>query len=199
MHRLFYSSASPYARKARVLVEESGLGNLFQMVAIAPFERPKELLAHNPLSKIPTLVCEDSLVIYDSPVIIEFIDGLSAQPILPAGGRRRWEALRRQALADGIMDAGVSMLLEGRRPASEQSPQWIERQGQTIWRSLAAVEQEITHLDDAAGLAQIAFGCALGWLDFRLPTLAWQKACPHLADWNKAFQQRPSMMNTRPS
>lgn len=199
MLTLFFAPPSPYARKVRVLIEEKGLEGRVRFEQRAPFDKPADLIAVNPLSKVPSLVTDDGLVVYDSPAICEYLDGLAAPRLIPGEGRARWEALRRQALADGILDAGVSVILEGRRPESERSPAWVARQLDVIDRSLSAFESEIAVFTHELTIAHIALGCTLGWLDFRMPTRNWRASNPRLAEWERTFAARPSMMATRPS
>jgi glutathione S-transferase len=198
MRKLFFAAPSPYARKIRIIIAEKGLEAEIEMVARAPFEKPADLVALNPLSKIPTLVAEDGLVLFDSPVIAEYLDGISSPRLIPAEGRARWDSLRRQALADGMLDAGVSVLLEGRRPEGERSPGWVQRQTDAITRSLDAFEVEIGAFGEALTIGHVALGCALGWLDFRLPQYDWPNSHPRLAGWYSRFSQRPSMLSTMP-
>ena len=198
MLKLFFAAPSPYARKVRVLIAEKDLTTRVEMVARAPFEKPADLLALNPLSKIPTLVAGDGQVIFDSPVIIEYLDGLGTPELIPAEGRVRWDALRRQALADGILDAGVSILLEGRRPEGERSSGWVQRQTEVIVRALDACEGEIGSFGEELTIGHVAVGCALGWLDFRMPTHDWRGTRPKLSAWFGQFERRPSMIATKP-
>ena len=199
MPKLYFAPPSPYARKVRVLIAEKGIEAKIEMIARAPFDKPADLVALNPLSKVPTLVTDDGQVLYDSPVIAEYLDMLSNPRLVPAEGRARWDALRRQALADGVLDAGVSILLEGRRPEAERSPGWVQRQTEVIVRSLDAFEAEIGSFGDTQTVGHIALGCALGWLDFRIPTHDWRSGRSGLAAWNEKFQMRPSMQATKPS
>jgi glutathione S-transferase len=198
MPKLYFAPPSPYARKIRVLVAEKGLSAKVEMIARAPFEKPADLVALNPLSKVPTLVTDDGQVLYDSPVIADYLDTLAVPRLIPIDGRSRWDALRQQALADGILDAGVSVLLEGRRPEGERSPSWVARQTDAIDRSLDACEAEVGSLAATPTIAHIALGCALGWLDFRMPSHDWRGSRPKLARWFAVFSERPSMMATKP-
>src|SRR5690349_17625172 len=102
--QLIFAPPSPYSRKVRVMIAEKGLQQRFEFVQRAPFDKPADLLAKNPLSKVPTLVTDSGEILFDSPVICEFIDGLASPRLIPPGGPPRWEALRRQALADGVLD-----------------------------------------------------------------------------------------------
>ncbi|WP_316224691.1 MULTISPECIES: glutathione S-transferase N-terminal domain-containing protein [unclassified Bradyrhizobium] len=191
MHTLYYAATSPYSRKIRVLVAEKGLSCAVELVLCAPFDRPADLVALNPLSKVPTLVTDDSQVLIDSPVIAEYLDRLAAPRLIPSEGRSRWDALRRQALADGIIDAGVSML-------GEHPRDWMERKTAVIIRALDAFEAEIDTFEESMTIGHIALGCALGRLDFRMAALDWRAGRTKLARWNEDFQARPSMQATRP-
>lgn len=198
MLKLFFASPSPYARKVRVLIAEKGPTPSIEMIVRAPFEKPADLVALNPLSKIPTLVTDDGQILFDSPVIAEYLDGLGVPKLIPAVGRARWDALRRQALADGILDAGVSILLEGRRPEGERSSGWVQRQTEVIVRALDTCEGEIGSFGEVLTIGHVAVGCALGWLDFRMPTHDWRGMRPKLSAWFGQFERRPSMIATKP-
>jgi glutathione S-transferase len=199
MLKLFYSSVSPYARKVRVLVSEKGLESRIALQSCLPFEKPADLVALNPLSKVPCLVLEDGSALYDSPFICEYLDQLSAPELLPPSGRARWLTLGRQALADGILDAGVSIRLEGQRPETERSPAWITGQTEVMDRTLSSFEGAIASFGETLTMAHIALGCALGWLDFRMPTYDWRKGRPQLAHWFSQISARPSMIATKPA
>jgi glutathione S-transferase len=198
MPKLYFAPPSPYARKIRVLIAEKGIGAKVELIARAPFDKPADLVALNPLSKVPTLPTDDGQVLYDSPVIADYLDTLAGARLIPIGSRSRWDALRQQALADGILDAGVSVLLEGRRPEGERSPGWIARQIDVIGRSLDAFEAEIGLLAATPTIGHIACGCALGWLDFRMPSHDWRGLHPQLALWFALFSGLPSMIATKP-
>lgn len=195
---LFFTTASPYARKARVVLAEKGLAEAVQMQACMPFERPADLVAANPLSKVPTLVLEDGTVLFDSPVICEYLDALASPRLIPESGPARWQALRRQAQADGLLDAGVLIRLEGLRPDAERSPGWVEQQWQTATRTLDAFEAEAADFGAAFGIGEITLACALAWLDFRMPERDWRDGRPALTAWERAVAARPSMAATRP-
>jgi glutathione S-transferase len=199
MLKLFYSSVSPYARKVRVLVSERGIESRITLQSCLPFAKPADLVALNPLSKVPCLVLEDGSALYDSPFICEYLDQLSAPELVPPSGRARWLTLGRQALADGILDAGISIRLEGQRPETERSPAWIAGQTEVMDRSLNAFEAAIASFGESITMAHIALGCALGWLDFRMPTYDWRKGRPQLAHWFSQISARPSMIATKPA
>lgn len=195
--RLFYSATSPYSRKVRVVMAEKGLADRIEPALCNPFEDVAELIPANPLCKVPALELDDGVVLYDSPVICEYLDSLdgpdNAARLIPAEGPDRWAVLRRQALADGILDAAFNTVVELRRPEAEQSQHWLGRWRGAIERGLDVVETEIGSLPADMTLAHIAIGCALGYLDFRLPDLNDRSTHPSTDQWFAALSQRPSM------
>lgn len=197
--KLYFAPPSPFARKILVMIAEKGLQSQFQLEPRNPFDMPADLVAANPLSKVPTLVLDNGETLFDSTVIAEFIDSLGAPRLIPESGAARWSALRWQSLADGILEAGQSIQLERRRPENEQSPGWMHRQAKTVERGLDLVEKEINTLGPTLTVGHISLGCALGWLDFRLPDLPWRPARPKLAAWDGVFASSPTMLATRPS
>ncbi len=197
--RLFYANTSPYARKVRVVVVEKGLEARVDGVLCNPFDDVPELKAVNPLSKIPCLELDNGTALYDSPVIVEYLDSLvPAKPLTPNDGEARWQVLRQQALGDGILDAAFNTVIEGRRPEAQQSQSWNERWRAAIDRGLVAMDGEIDSLAQQANLAHITYACALGYLEFRLPDITWRTRHPRTATWFDAFAQRPSMISTQP-
>lgn len=198
--KLFYANLSPYARKVRVLILEKQLEGIAQE-AVNPFDLPPALLAINPLSKVPALQINANSVLYDSPVICEYLDSLgTTDRLLPTTGEARWTQLRQQALADGLMDTTFCLALEfNRRPEHQRSPDWIDRWCATLRRTTAALESEILAFPPTLTLAHIATGCALGYLDLRAANLVnWRPTCPNLASWYEGFAQRPAMLVTQP-
>lgn len=134
---------------------------------------------------------------FDSPVICDYLDHLAGEPCLtPPSGPDRWAVRRAQALADGIMDAAVSMVMETRRPPTEQSAFWLERWTAAIRKSLA--EMEATIATGPIDIGQIAYACALGYLDFRLPDLAWRQSHTLLDGWLSDFSKKESFVRTEP-
>jgi glutathione S-transferase len=199
MLKLYYSTVSPYARKVRVVIAEKGLEDHIVQQSCLPFERPADLVAVNPLSKVPCLVLEDGTALYDSPFICEYLDRLVGPVLLPASGPERWVTLGRQALADGNLDAGVSIRQERARPESERSPSWIALQSDVIERSLNAFEKAVAEFGENLTIGHVALGCALGWLDFRMPNHGWRTKRAGLARWFDEISARASMMATRPA
>ncbi len=195
---LRYSSGSPYARKVRVVAHECGLAPLVKEIASHPWKAPDDLKALNPLGKVPTLVTDDGFTIFDSPVICDYLDTLHDGPkLIPASGRARWQALRTQSLADGIMDAAILWRVEiTQRKEQGANPEWIERQRGAVVRSLDALEADDAATAGPLTIGPIAVACALGYLDFRFAFLNWRENRPNLADWYARFALRPSMRNT---
>ncbi|GAC1633942.1 MAG: glutathione S-transferase family protein [Nevskia sp.] len=199
---LLYSSASPYARKVRVLAHELGLAAAIELVSapVSPVELNATVVERNPLAKVPTLVLADGTQLYDSRVISEYL--LSLKPgsaLLPAGGSERWAVLRRQALCDGILDASLLVRYEEwLRPAARRWPAWQDGQEAKIHRGLAQLEAEADALGGAARLDTIAAACVCGYLDLRFARLAWRAQAPKLAAFEAVFAERPSMVATRP-
>ncbi len=196
---LLSAGTSPYARKVRIVVAEKGLESRIDEQACSPFDSTPELLAVNPLSKIPCLVLDDGTALYDSPVIVEYLDSLDpAKPLIPRDGAARWQVLRQQALGDGIMDAAFNTVIESRRPEAQQSSDWNKRWRAAIDRGIAAMDGEIESLAEQPSLAHIAYGCALGYLELRLSDIPWRARHPKTAAWYDSFAKRPSMAATHP-
>lgn len=197
--RLLYSPTSPYARKVRVTAAEKGLTDKIEVVTINPFDDIADLGPVNPVGKVPALVMDSGTTLYDSPVICEYLDSLGGgASLLPASGEARWTVLRQQALADGVLDAAFSLVMEMRRPEGERSQSWIDRWTAGIYRSVDAIDAEAGSLSADVTLAHVAFGCALGYLDFRLGDLNWRDGRANAAAWYETFGARPSMTSTDP-
>jgi len=198
--QLYQAAVSPFARKVRVLVREKGLLGRVEEITVNPLADPRELQAVNPLGKVPALVLADGCALFDSPVICEYLDTISGAPrFLPKEGERRWQVLRLQALADGMMDAAVAMVYESRRPDPQRSAEWQQRRRDGILRSLSLLETGVVMLASPAHLGSIAVGCALGYIDFRLPELDWRRDHPRLTLAYEQLSALPSMQATRPA
>lgn len=203
--KLFFTRTSPYSRKVRLVIREKGLENRIEEIQVDPYQDDTELQTVNPLGKVPALLLDDGEPLFDSPVICQYLDALTdAHPLVPAADPERWAALRWEALADGITDAAYNLVMEGRRPEQEQSSSWISRWTREIRRALAHCEQRTVELEAGPGLASLAMGAAIGYLEFRLPELLREAerteklAFSQLHDWYRAFATRPSMLATRP-
>lgn len=197
--KLFCSKTSPYSRKVRIALEELGLAEQVEEILADPFAPPPELLAANPLSKVPTLVTDRGDALPDSQLILDYLTHKKTGLATLSRGAKRWETLRRMQVADGIIDAAVGIVLEKRRPESIHYIPFLDRQTANIRRSLDALNQDAGLLAlQTPGLCEITCGAALGYLDFRLPYLEWRKERDALANWYAVFAQRPSMQKTAP-
>jgi glutathione S-transferase len=200
--KLFFNPASPFARKVLVVARERGqfLRLTLAPVAPLPIKPIAELAQANPIGKVPALVMDDGTSLYDSRVIAEYLDALApGTSLFPASGDARWTALRRQALGDGIMDAGVSIRYERVvRPAEKLFPEWVEGQRRKILQSLDVLEGEARALFGDLTIGHISIGCALGYLDFRFADEEWRKGRPALSEFFASFGARASMVATAP-
>jgi glutathione S-transferase len=199
MMTLRYSPTSPYVRKVTVCAHEAGLHDQIERLPTFPWDAKTDLPKDNPLGKVPALLTEEG-TFYDSPVICEYLDGRGkGAKLFPPAGPARWTALRRQALADGMLDAGISHLLETRRQPGEQSKGWMARQHGIVQRGFDALEGEAAGFGDTVDIGTIAIACAIGWLEFRsILGKDWREGRPQLARWYERFAKRPSMLQTVP-
>ncbi len=171
------------------------------MPAVAhPVSRDRAVVAVNPLGKIPTLVTDEGMVLYDSRVICEYLNSLAGGALLPQKGAARWNVLAEQALADGIMDAAVLTRYEtALRPEQFRWNEWVSGQLDKVAGGLAQFEPRARGLGDRLDFGTIALGCALGYLDFRFASLAWREKHPDTAVWFERFGRRDSMMSRGPA
>ena len=201
--KLYHSAASPFVRKSLVAAHETGLAGRIEIatIALTPVASNAQLNEENPLGKIPALVLEDGTTLFDSRVICEYLDTLHDGPrLFPADERERWAALRRQALADGLLDAAILGRYETfLRPEERQWTDWIDGQRAKFRRALDALEGEADRFGDTVDIGTIAAGCAADYLDFRSLDDGWRDSRPRLAAWLEKFAARPSMQATRPS
>ncbi|MEP5930116.1 MAG: glutathione S-transferase family protein, partial [Nitratireductor sp.] len=166
---------------------------------VSALEDPAALHEANPLGKIPALIMPDGTSWFDSPLICEFLDvTLEGPQMIPASNIERFRVLRHQAIADGIMDAAVSIVFERGRPEAQRSDMWMGRWSRAVSRSLAMLEDEVVSLDGPVDLGSIAVGAALGYLDFRHADMKWQDSQTELAGWWRDFAKRPSFTETAP-
>lgn len=200
MMRLFGSPGSPFARKVRVVLAEKRIPHEYVVARGSAPGSP--VPQYNPLGKVPTLLREDGRALYDSPVIVEYLDALGEGPrLLPEPFAERIEVKRWEALGDGIAEATVAIHHDRREPKEKQhAPEWHERQRQKIERGLAAMEKDLGGGDYCFGgrftLADIAAGYALGYLDFALPDIEWRAGHPALACLAGRLFSRPSFAST---
>jgi len=200
--QLFFSPNSPYARKARIIVRELNLTSRVQEVAVT-LPADAKLRAVNPLGKIPALLLDDKSVIYDSPVICEYLDQLGGGKFFPRAtlfkdAQGRWRALTLQALGDGLADAVVRRTQELRLPAEKQNPEVIQRQTAAIEAAFAVADRAAAKFPEAPTIGEIAIACAIGYLDLRSPQDGWRDRYPQLARWLETFSRFPSVQATKP-
>lgn len=202
--KLIGSTSSPYVRKVRVVMAEKKLEYTF--VTEDVWGADTTISASNPLGKVPCLIMEGAEALFDSRVIVEYLDTLSpVGKLIPAVGRERAEIKTWEALADGVLDASILARLEATwagRTKAQRSQAWIERQLRKVNDALKAMSQGLGEKPYCAGihltLADIAVGCALGYLDFRFPELKWRDEYPNLVKLHDKLLQRPSFADTLP-
>lgn len=199
--KLYHSATSPFVRKVMVLLHEAKATDRVMLAPATgnPLDPGNMPVDCNPLGKIPALERADGSALYDSRVITRFLDTTLAAGLYPAAPRL-WDTLTLEATADGICEAAVLIRYEFHvRPETGRSVAWADAQWQKIDRALTAVESQwMAHLSGPLDMGQIALGCALGYLDFRLDDRNWRQSRPALAAWNAAFADRPAMLATAP-
>lgn len=197
--KLYGSLTSPYVRKARILIREKNLPCEFVVADAWAADSP--IPALNPLGKVPVLALDNGDALFDSPVIVEYLDSLQAPALLATAGAARWDMLRWQALADGVLDAVVTRLLESRRPEAQQSADNLRRQEEKIARSLDYMARRLGNgpwfVADRFTLADLVVAVALEYTDFRYPH-DWRGRHPRLGQWLAGVGARPSFIETRP-
>jgi glutathione S-transferase len=199
--QLHHSPTSPFVRKVVVTALLTKTFDGIQMVpaSVTPLKPSADVQRVNPLGKIPTLVLDDGTALYDSAVICEYLDSIGKGAMLvPAAGAERWDVLRLNALADGLLDAAFALRLELMRPDDKQYEPWISAQRIKVNNALKALDAEAGKSLKKLSLGSVATACALGWLDFRLPDLGWRADHAQLASWYEAFSEEWFMQQTRP-
>ena len=203
--KLIGAVTSPYVRKVRIVMAEKKLE--YQFILEDVWAHDTTITQTNPLGKVPCLVMETGEALYDSRVIVEYLDTLSpVGKLIPPSGRERTEVKVWEALADGVLDAAIAARLEAHwagRTESERSQAWIDRQLGKVHDGLAAMSKGLADNALCGGihlsLADIAVGCALGYLDFRFPNIAWRSDFPNLARLQDKLMQRSSFTDTLPT
>ena len=200
--RLLGSLTSPYVRKVRIVMAEKRIDYQLELEDVwAPDTR---ILESNPLGKVPCLIMEDGGAVFDSRVIVEYLDGMTpVAKLIPPSGRERAEVRTWEALADGVVDALILTRLEQtQRPPEQQSQKWIDRQLQKVDTGVKAMSLGLGEKPwcngHAYSLADIAVGCALGYLDFRFAHIDWRGQYSNLARLNEKLAARPSFVDTQP-
>jgi glutathione S-transferase len=199
--KLYSNPASPFARKARIVVRELNLTKVVEEVNVPREGLGDAFRSINPLGKIPVLALKDGSTLFDSPVICEYLNDLGGGKFFPGRSLLRensghWRALTLQALGDGICDAAVARNVEVMRPKALQSEAAIQKYLNAVMVSLDVLEH--TRFTAKITIGEITVACALGYLDFRLPELAWRETRPNLRDWYEKFAQYPAMKATWP-
>jgi glutathione S-transferase len=194
--RLLWSSRSPFVRKVMVAAHEVGVADriVTERVVVSANKPSADVMATNPLNKIPTLVLQDGTILYDSRVICEYFDSLHHGPkLLPSDHSARWPVLRRQALGDGLLDVLILRLVEQSRPSEKQSESHLSAYRLKIASALDRIEAEGIAQEDRLDIGHVAVGCALGYLDFRFAADNWRAGHPKLSGWYAELARRPSM------
>lgn len=195
--KLHYSGTSPYVRKVMACAIARGLDGRIEKHISNPHASPADLLADNPLSRVPCLVTDDGLSLYDSPVICEYLDSIGDAPhLFPPAGPARWRALKLQAMGDGILDSAVPCRGELGRPQEAARDAAIARYKTQMLRTVAALEADLpgTGLD----IGTIAVACALGYMDFRFASDPWRPGHLKLTAWYEGFSATPAIAATAP-
>ena len=195
--KIAYSPASPYVRKAMACAIARGLDGRIEKWVIGTTD--PALAPANPLSKVPTLITDDGVSLYDSPVICEYLDSLGDAPkLFPPAGPARWNALRQQALGDGILDATQPRRREIALPQDEGRIAYIALQQGKVSRALDVLESEAATLGALTTIGEITIGCALGYLDFRFANEPWRPGHPKLEAWYARVATLPPLAGTMP-
>lgn len=199
--QLYGTATSPYVRKVRVLLLEKGIACDF--VAESPTDPAGNVASNNPLGKVPVLVLDDGRSLFDSIVILDYLDSLSGPPLCPLQGRERWDVMRWHALAQGMMDAAVARLMETRRPIEKQMAEVVTKQEIKIHAALRFAGEQLPPngqsflVGNRFSLADLAMGVALGYLDLRFPP-PWREPHRGLGHWFGPISERRSFIETLP-
>lgn len=198
--QIFFSPFSPYVRKCLVAAHELGLHKKLTLLPsnAHPVQRDRDIVAKNPLGKVPTFLADNGEVLYDSRVICEYLNDVADGPLFPKGGPERWSALTLQALGDGMLDGALIARYEDvARPESLRWPEWRAAQLDKAETSLAYLSSQAQELQPSrVDIGTLTIACALWYLDLRFPEFGWRDRHPSVATWFAEFSQRPSMQAT---
>lgn len=200
--KFYHSPTSPYARKTRAVIVEKELGALVNEIVIDVYADPAELVAANPLGRIPLLITDDGMALFDSPVICAFLDAHPAgkgAPLIPLTGPERWQVMRGEAFGDGLMDIGLYLTTEKRKAEGEKSPTFTARRYGQLEAALNMAYSFVKQLPETFNLGHIAIACALGYLDLRHDEIGWRNGRGELAAWYEQIMQRSCLAETVPS
>lgn len=201
MLKLISSYTSPYVRKVRIVLAEKKVE--YQLVEASPWSTDNPVHEYSPLGKVPVLVLDDGTTLYDSRVIVDYIDSVSpVARLIPDPTRQRILVRKWEALADGVCDAALAAVLERRRASKQQNAEWINRQERKVAEGVNELARELGEKSwcngEAYSLADIATGCALGYLDLRFPDVNWRDNYPNLAKLAEKLAKRPAFADTAP-
>jgi glutathione S-transferase len=199
--QLYHSPTSPYVRKVVVTALLTKTFDDIQLVpaSLTPLVPSAEVQRVNPLGKIPALVLDDGTTLFDSPVICEYLDSLrKGVNLVPMVGAERWQVLRLNALADGLLDAAMAIRIEFMRPKEKHFEPWLTAQQTKVNNALRALDSEAGKSLQKLSLGSVAVGCTLGWIDFRMPHMDWRANHAHLASWYQKFSAEWFMQQTQP-
>ena len=197
--KLYITTPSPFARKCRIVAREKGLSERIEEITADPNGDAPDLLASNPLVQVPALIAEDGEPITDSPVICEYLDALGSGPrLLPSEGPERWRVKRLETLANGVLEMGVKLVLENRRPEHERSPSWIARWTRNMTLGLDALEAAAPRAEPL-DVGVITPGVAVSWIGFRHPDFDWKTGRTNLVALEEALEARDSFRRTHPA
>ena len=199
--KLIAAPVSPYSRKVRIVLAEKRIE--YDLIMDSPLDPATRVPDFNPLGKVPVLVLDDETTLLDSRVIVEYLDNASpVGRLIPDDTRQRLQTRRWEALADGCIDAAIAVVMESRRPGELQNAEWIARQQGKVDRALQAMSKDLAErgwcTGEAYNLADIAVGCALGYLELRMPELNWRKQYPNLGKLFDKVSKRASFKATVP-
>jgi glutathione S-transferase len=198
--KLHWSPRSPYVRKVLIVAHEKGVADRIDKVRtrVGAFDANEVILVDNPIGKVPTLMLDNGEALYDSPVICEYLDGLSPKnPLLPAPGPERIATLRRQALGDGLMDLLNGWRVDTMKPDAPPSAVIAKASATKFWNAVGMLERSIESRDgQPVDLGDLAIACAFCYADFRFTDLDWRKDHPRLAAWHAKISERPSLVAT---
>lgn len=195
--KLYITAPSPFARKCRIVAREKGLA--VEEVFVDPYTNAPELLVSNPVIQVPSLIAADGLPVNDSPVICEYLDSLGNGPrLLPTDGPERLRVRRIEVMAGGLLEMGVKLVLEKRRPETERSPSWMARWANNMDRALDALEASDLR-PDGIDMGNLTAVVAITWLELRHPDVDWSTGRPGLVALRDTLESRPSFAATRPA
>lgn len=195
--KLYYSDASPFARKCRIVLRLKGLLEHTQEITALPLGDSKDLNTYNPIGQVPCLVLEDGTSVFNSPVICAHLNEMS--DAFDIYGDDKLKSLRLEALGDGICEMAVKIRLELSRPKNEQSQKWLQRWGENLHRAMALANTQLPDTKDIEfNVGIIAIASALSYLDFRFPELEWRGNFKNLAQMQSLLETQPVFVETYP-